>query len=250
MNSSKPATPDFLVLSNLGNDISVPIRLSTRAKRVIIRSNYKGIELVMPHNNTRVWYDRAHKFLLSKEAWVRKKLQELSKEQPEYQNLIPIFGKMHSVQQVNYREDSKTLSDSSLGKVEIHDDVIYVHSNPLCHKHILMKFLCDILHVEVKKLSHFFSQQSNLHFTDIKIIKSKGRWGSCSHKAVISFNWRLAFVPKEILEYVVIHEICHIAHMNHGKAFWDLVKKFCPHYKKARSWLKQENNKLHRYLGV
>lgn len=72
----------------------------------------------------------------------------------------------------------------------------------------------------------------------ITIKDQKSRWGSCSSKNNLNFNWRLSMAPKEVVEYVVVHEMCHLVHMNHSKAFWELVEKFIPNYKDMRKWLK------------
>jgi predicted metal-dependent hydrolase len=66
---------------------------------------------------------------------------------------------------------------------------------------------------------------------------------------VLSFNWRLVFAPKEILEYLVVHEMCHMIEMNHSMRFWNLVEKLYPDYKVAKLWLKQNGVRLHQYLS-
>lgn len=70
----------------------------------------------------------------------------------------------------------------------------------------------------------------------IKDVKS--RWGSCSSKGNLNFNWRLVMAPIEVLDYVVVHELCHLKEMNHSKAFWALVEEILPDYKKRRKWLR------------
>lgn len=70
----------------------------------------------------------------------------------------------------------------------------------------------------------------------IKDVKS--RWGSCSSKRNLNFNWRLVMAPLEVLDYVVVHELCHLKEMNHSKDFWALVEEILPDYKKSRAWLK------------
>ncbi|HEY3962226.1 MAG TPA: M48 family metallopeptidase [Gaiellaceae bacterium] len=63
------------------------------------------------------------------------------------------------------------------------------------------------------------------------------RWGSCSANGALSFNWRLVLAPHDVLDYVVVHEVCHIVEHNHGPAFWKLVERRRPGYRDQRAWL-------------
>ena len=65
------------------------------------------------------------------------------------------------------------------------------------------------------------------------------RWGSCSAQRTISLNWKLMAAPLEVVDYVIIHELCHLRHMDHSRRFWDCVATFFPHYREARKWLQQ-----------
>ena len=78
----------------------------------------------------------------------------------------------------------------------------------------------------------------------VRINSAVTRWGSCSGRGVISYNWRLILMPDTILDYVVVHELCHLIEMNHSKAFWNLVGTVLPDYQKRRAWLK-ENGMLY-----
>ena len=82
------------------------------------------------------------------------------------------------------------------------------------------------------------------HYTRITIRDQKTRWGSCSSKGTLSFNWRLMLAPPAILDYVVVHELCHLTHMDHSKAFWQAVGSVYPDYAAARKWLKEHGREL------
>ncbi len=66
------------------------------------------------------------------------------------------------------------------------------------------------------------------------------RWGSCSSRGTLSFCYRLILAPPEVLDAIVVHELCHLRHQNHGQQFWALVNRYIPEYEKVRLWL-QEN---------
>jgi hypothetical protein len=74
-------------------------------------------------------------------------------------------------------------------------------------------------------------------YARITLRDQRSRWGSCSSKGTLSFNWRLVLAPHDVLDYVVVHEICHLVELNHGAQFWKLVEKRRPSYRESRQWL-------------
>jgi hypothetical protein len=76
-------------------------------------------------------------------------------------------------------------------------------------------------------------------YSRITIRDQKTKWGSCSRKGNLSFNWRLILFPPRVLRYVVIHELCHLRHFNHSDRFWEMVEKFEPNYRDSVAWLKE-----------
>ena len=81
-------------------------------------------------------------------------------------------------------------------------------------------------------------------YTRITIRDQKTRWGSRSSSGTLSFNYRLLYAPPRVLDYVVVHELCHITHMNHSKEFWNMVASILPDYKECRLWLKEHGAEL------
>lgn len=90
----------------------------------------------------------------------------------------------------------------------------------------------------------YFIQFTGGSYNRITIRDQKTRWGSCSAKGTLSFNWRLMLAPPAILDYVVVHELCHLSYMNHSAAFWKKVESVYPDYRTARKWLKDHGNEL------
>ncbi len=94
------------------------------------------------------------------------------------------------------------------------------------------------------KRAAYFRQFTGGSYKRITIRGQKTRWGSCSAKGTLSFNWRLMLAPPKILDYVVVHELCHLTHMDHSAAFWNAVEAVYPDYRDARRWLKEHGGEL------
>lgn len=96
----------------------------------------------------------------------------------------------------------------------------------------------------VPKRVDYYASVLGVSYERIRIAEQKTRWGSCSSKGTLSFNWKLMLAPPKVLDYVVVHELCHIKEMNHSPRFWKLVEEIMPDYKEYRTWLKENGNTL------
>jgi len=84
----------------------------------------------------------------------------------------------------------------------------------------------------------YWAQQTKLVPAQVRFREQKTRWGSCSSKRMINLNWRLVVFAPEIIDYVIVHELCHLQHMNHSASFWNLVQKHLPDYETSEKTLK------------
>lgn len=84
-----------------------------------------------------------------------------------------------------------------------------------------------------------FSAVMGVDYGRISVRQQKTRWGSCSVRGNLNFNWKLALMPEEILDYVVVHELAHRVEMNHSPRFWAVVETVLPDWRERRRWLKQ-----------
>ena len=85
---------------------------------------------------------------------------------------------------------------------------------------------------------NYFNQFYQFKFNRVFIRNQKSRWGSCSGKGNLSFNYKIVFLPPALADYLIVHELCHLAQMNHRPQFWQLVSQQIPDYKKLRKELK------------
>lgn len=87
----------------------------------------------------------------------------------------------------------------------------------------------------------YFSNLYGYQYNRISIKDQRTRWGSCSKKGNLNFNYKILFLPKDIQDYVVLHELCHLKELNHSKQFWNLVSNILPNYRESRGELKQHS---------
>jgi hypothetical protein len=110
-----------------------------------------------------------------------------------------------------------------------------------------------------KQLTFWYQQQATDYITNrthelvkatklkpksVTVKTYKARWGSCTIKGDIQFNWKLMMTPAAVIDYVIIHELCHLEQHNHSAKFWQLVEQFEPNYKTHRLWLKNNGQQL------
>jgi predicted metal-dependent hydrolase len=102
-----------------------------------------------------------------------------------------------------------------------------------------------------RRLFHMLAEREaarlDVSFARIAIRDQRTRWGSCSPRGTLSFNWRLVLAPPEVAEYVVVHELCHLREPNHSPRFWDLVEHARPSFHVQRAWLREHGWELHDY---
>jgi len=89
-----------------------------------------------------------------------------------------------------------------------------------------------------------FAEKMGLSYRSIKINGAKKRWGSCSSAGNLNFTWRLMMAPPEMIDYVIVHELCHLKEPNHSRAFWDRVGAVIPDYRQKRRWLRENTHFL------
>ena len=95
----------------------------------------------------------------------------------------------------------------------------------------------------LEKVEHF-SKLIGVYSKGLRVGNFKSKWGSCDSHSRLAFNWNLIKAPNSIIDYIVIHELCHIIQPNHSKLFWREVEKYDPAYKDHRAWLRKHASEL------
>lgn len=107
-----------------------------------------------------------------------------------------------------------------------------------------VKELADQAVEYIPKRVKYYAEKENFVYNKITIKNLVSRWGSCSTKGNLNFNCLLMLTPDYVIDYVVVHELCHLREMNHSEKFWAEVEKIMPDYQRAELWLKQNGGNL------
>lgn len=102
---------------------------------------------------------------------------------------------------------------------------------------LLKKFYITSCKKVIAERINIYQKQLRVKPKTIEVVESKKQWGSCNSKRELTINYRLVMAPIEIIDYVVVHELCHLLHMNHDRSFWRLVGSVLPDYKKRQEFL-------------
>lgn len=166
--------------------------------------------------------------LRKKEYWIRKQLLHVEQNPPLQINLedeVLLFGEIYSIDTEEAEELRLYLEKL---KKPNPNNILKCYDN--FYKSYGEKYL--IPRVE------YFSSIMNLSYSEIKFKKMKSRWGSCSSKGVITLNTQLMRINKKLIDYIVVHELAHLTHMNHSKKFHSLVDMYMPDAKRLNKELK------------
>ncbi len=96
----------------------------------------------------------------------------------------------------------------------------------------------------IPELVEHYANLIGVSYGKITIKSQKSRWGSCSNKGNLNFNFLLMLMPDDIINSIIAHEVCHLKEMNHSKNFYALVLNICPNYKNSLAWLKKNGSKI------
>jgi predicted metal-dependent hydrolase len=136
----------------------------------------------------------------------------------------------------NYR---LKLVDDKLGELKFSKGYFLLSKDELSNaEQYFIDFYRNKLKEKIKSLIIRYKEQLGVSPNDIKVMELKNRWASCSAKGNINFHWKCAMAPMDVLQYIIVHELAHLIHLNHTKEFWNEVDKVLPKYEEQMNWLK------------
>jgi predicted metal-dependent hydrolase len=131
------------------------------------------------------------------------------------------------------------LVDKELGEVQFVKGRFLLSNKELDKaKEYFVEFYRNKLKEKIKPLVRKYQSQLGAKPNEVKVMELKNRWGSCSAKGNINFHWKCAMAPMDVLQYIVVHELVHLIHLNHTPEFWNELDKILPSYNKQMNWLR------------
>lgn len=164
--------------------------------------------------------------------WIADKQQKLAAEKAAFPAFCLADGAI-----LPYFGDRLTIRLAENSEIMRSGNVLLLR--PQTTENELTAWLKAQLRPVLEELVERFSQQIDVRPTGLTVTSAKTRWGSCSAADRLSFSFRLAFCPVEVIEYVVVHELAHVRYKNHGRQFWQQVASILPDYGLRREFLKQ-----------
>jgi hypothetical protein len=216
----------------------VAIRVSPRARRVGLRIDAaaRRVELVLPQDAPAEFGLR---FLREKRGWIAARLGALPPLVPFAEGaVVPVLGVPHRIVHA---------LDPTAPPVTIADREIRVRGDPLHLPRRVRDHLAALARDELAQRARPLAARIGHKVARVSVRDTRSRWASCSSTGNLSFSWRLVFAPQDVMDYVVAHEVAHLAEMNHGPRFWRLVDTLAPGNARPRAWLDRHRARLLSY---
>lgn len=220
---------------------------SQRSRHVALHITPEGVLEVKIPARRRAQISDVWKFVREKERWILRsinKMKKLSEEAKAREGYILFLGRevpLEIIESVRKRAVARPHAGKLL--VEVNKES---KEGVREAREAIIKFYKKHAKEIIGKIAAKKALEMGVSFQKISLRSQKSRWGSCSSKRTLSFNFCLVAAPQEVLEYVVVHELAHLVHRNHSKAFWALVQKHCQNYKQHRKWLNKNGLLLKR----
>jgi hypothetical protein len=225
-----------------GDGFTVSVIKSSRRKTTTLKIKYGEVTVHMP---TRQSIEIARQFVQQKTPWIQQKLQHQAHQPLPVKDFtagepLLFLGKCYSLQLIQAERPATAIKTT--GSIEIHGRLNILSRAAILAA--LITWYTQQAELYLRSQSAFLSAQTGLSPSSITVKLYKARWGSCKINGDIQFNWKLILAPPDIIDYVIIHELCHLQQHNHSAAFWQLVQTHCPNFKMARLWLKNNGTSL------
>ncbi|HUS54821.1 MAG TPA: SprT family zinc-dependent metalloprotease [Thermohalobaculum sp.] len=221
-------------------NISVRLRVSPRAQRFTLRlePSGEGAVLTLPHG---VPMSEARMFLIRQSDWLARALARQPGRIVVGDGVrLPVAGNDVEIRMIDGPRRAPHLEDGQL-----------ILSAPASRGALAGPRVAAFLKSRARDVlvpaAQSYSGLLGRRAVAVTLRDTRSRWGSCTNQGRLSFSWRLAMAPPEVLDYVAAHEAAHLLEMNHGPGFWAVVERIMPDYRRHRAWLKSEGRKLHSF---
>jgi hypothetical protein len=229
------------------DDTTLPVQLvrTDRRKTVSISLEDGAVRVLAPK---RLAERRIQEIVDKKSNWISKRLKDQAAA-PKIQTKHFVDGEMFSYLGKHYtfeqRQDAQSSVKLKSGRlISTLDSTVSEKEAIEAHRSQVTNWYRDRAADVLGQKTAQHGDVLNLKPSSLKIKNYKARWGSCSIKGEISYNWKIIMAPPRIIDYVVIHELSHLVHHDHSDKFWRQVGKSFPDYRECRAWLRGQGHVL------
>ena len=220
-------------MTQLAEGISYTVRRSDRARRVRVTVEAtRGVEVVLPRSAAERDAAAAVREL---RPWIERRLHEIGEQRAVVAargDTVPYLGTMLTL-----------VPETGRTRVVRREQTLLTPVGE-ARSQALERWYRRMAKPEITSRVQRAAAQLDSSYTTLSIRGQRTRWGSCTAKGALSFNWRLLLAPEPVLDYVVWHEVCHLQALNHSPRFWSLVAANCPDYRRHAAWLRRNSASL------
>jgi predicted metal-dependent hydrolase len=225
------------------NGFVVDIIRSSRRKTAAIKIQKGKVFVIVPEGLTMAAIES---LVAKKSRWIKEKLamqNEIIAIKPKAfvsGETFSYLGKNHPLK----------IESGLYPVIKLHQDELVVSvsdrtaDNTQAIKQLLIKWYKQQAVSELRDKTENYSRIIGVNPSSVTVKSFKSRWGSCSITGGIQYNWKIIIAPDRIVNYVVIHELCHMLHHNHSPTFWKAVERYCHDYRDCSKWLKMNGGRL------
>ena len=219
-------------------DFPVDITRTQRKKSVSIQLKPNLVRVLAPKHLSEA---NLQALIAKRRPWIQKQIAAIQKAPP----FLPkqyINGECF-----NYLGNTYPLKvvASDANSVKLVQGHLKVSETPGANtKRLLEDWFRQEASVQLRSKTERYCEVIKVEPKSMRVKAYKARWGSCSSNGEVSYNWRIVMAPHEVIDYVVVHELCHLKHPNHSPAYWKSVKREISDYEVCRRWLKEHGASL------
>lgn len=228
-----------------GRTVDYTVRTSKRAKRVLVKFRAdSGLEVVYPSRRRQ---PAPEAVLRGNADWILRTMSRLTQASGRHRRRYQ-SGEVFHYRGEACKLDLALLSNGARSNVQLAGETLVLACPRSAQLQERRAAVVDWYRSQAKaylpQRTRQLAGEHGFQFGQLRIKHQKTRWGSCSAQGNLNLNLRLMMAPDGAIDYVILHELCHLRELNHSAAFWRLVAERCPDYQRWRAWLKENGRML------
>lgn len=224
-------------------DLPLRIIRTNRRKTASISVIQGQVQVNVPRTVPQAWVE---KFIAKRRSWIQNKLHQQTLSKKNYVNgeSFTLLGKNYSLR-LNPGPEMQEMVCTLGDELIVQEDLNLPPTQRT--QMIQIRLACWYKNIAERQLpaqTRAYARKMRVEPKSILVKHYKTRWGSCSRKNDIRYNWKIIIAPQPIVDYVIVHELCHILEHNHSRDFWQCVERFMPDFKERQLWLRTHGQQL------